>query len=251
MHGTGEPRLKVLVCIAYYGVENEAYVEQVIDEYRSMDYDVHIVVLTERWKSIDGVEQIVGLPCSDPYSLPFAHKPIFRDRADDYDLFVYTEDDTLVRQCNIEAFLWATSVLPSDRVAGFLRTEVAPDGTRRCSSVHNHFHWDPTSALRADGEVFAEYTNPHGACYVLTREQLRVCLDSGRFMSAPHLGRYSMPRDCSDRPLHGLRPSKGDLRQSIGPLHVAAPDEQVHRSARRSIHATRDGSGCAGGDSGW
>ncbi len=184
--------MRVLVAIAYYGTANREYLLQLLDAYQAMTYDVDIVILTEAAKGLDGVEEIIGLPIEDPYSLPFAHKQLFLDRRDDYDLFIYSEDDTLVGQDAIEAFLWATDMLPDDKIAGFLRTEESPDGSLRCSSVHNHFHWTPDSVSSIGGELWGHFSNPHGAVFMLTREQLARQIDGGCFDRPARLGRYSM-----------------------------------------------------------
>jgi SAM-dependent methyltransferase len=182
----------ILVAIAYHGTTNEPYVHKLIDSYRSMSFAVDIVLLTEAPKDLHGVEQRIGLPIEDPYSLPWAHKDLFAERRDDYDLFIYSEDDTLVREADVCSFLRATALLPPDHVAGFLRTEIHADGTLRCSSAHNNFHWDPSSALEAGGEVFAHFTNPHSALFMLTRDQLQRAIDSGGFLRSPRSGRFSM-----------------------------------------------------------
>ncbi|MEO1064751.1 MAG: glycosyltransferase, partial [Actinomycetota bacterium] len=110
---------------------------------------------------------------------------------DDYDLYIYSEDDTLITEASIEAFLAATAQLPPGYLAGFLRTE-EHDGIRYCSSAHNHYHWDPTFLLEAGDDVYGHFSNPHSACFLLTRSQLRTAIDSGGFLQPPREGRYSM-----------------------------------------------------------
>jgi len=195
--------MRVLVAIAYYGTTNEPFVKQLIDEYRSMRHDVDLVVLSEAPKELGEVEVRVGLPSPNPYSLPFAHKPLFDERRDDYDLYIYTEDDTLITERSIDAFLWATGLLPPSTIAGFLRTEEAADGTLRCSSVNSRFHWRPDSGVVVDDEVFAEYTNPHGAAFMLTRDQLHRAIASGGFLTAPREGRLSMRVTAATDPYTG------------------------------------------------
>lgn len=184
--------MNVLVAIAYYGTNNAPHVRRIIDEYASMRFDVDVVVLTEVAKELDGVEQRIGLPTPNPYSLPFAYKQLFKERAGDYDLYIYSEDDTLITERSIESFLQATDVLPPAVVAGFLRSEEAADGTLRCSSVSGSFHWRPASAFEADGEVYAEFTNPHAASFLLTGAQLHRAFSSGGLALPAREGRLDM-----------------------------------------------------------
>jgi SAM-dependent methyltransferase len=194
--GLGRPdtaSLRILVAIANHGVGNAHHARHLIEVYRRFAARVDIVVLSDVPKDFGpDVAVRVGLPSADPWSLPFAHRPLFLERQDDYDIFIYSEDDTEFTEANLEAFLEATRVLPEDCIAGFLRYEKAPDGRTFYSTMHGPYHWDPASIVTVGGEVYARYTNDHAACYVLTREQLKRCIASGGYAVAPHAGRYDM-----------------------------------------------------------
>jgi 2-polyprenyl-3-methyl-5-hydroxy-6-metoxy-1,4-benzoquinol methylase len=188
-----EPKLRVLVAIASYGVANDRYLSQLVDEYESMSYDVDIVVLSNIHKEVSpGVELVVGLPNKNPWSLPFGHKEIFARRLDAYDLFIYSEDDILITEKNLRAFLRASAVLPENAIAGFLRYERGPDGEVNYPDVHWHFHWNQKSVQSIGEYRFAFFTNEHSASYVMTREQLRKAIDSGGFLVEPHDGDYDL-----------------------------------------------------------
>ena len=114
--------MKVLVAIANYGSKNQAYLERLVNEYKSMSYDIDIVVLSNIPKELSpDIEVRVGLPAKNPWSLPFRHKELFAERIDEYDLFIYSEDDTLIKQENIEAFVRVQEILSENEIAGFLR----------------------------------------------------------------------------------------------------------------------------------
>ncbi len=42
------------------------------------------------------------------------------------------------------------------------------------------------------GETYAQFTNAHSACYILTRDQLRRAIASGGFMTEPYEAEYDM-----------------------------------------------------------
>ena len=71
---------------------------------------------------------MVGLPTKDPWSLPFGYKTIFGERMSQYDLFIYSEDDTLITERNIDAFVKVTKILPEEYIAGFIRHEISETG---------------------------------------------------------------------------------------------------------------------------
>lgn len=184
---------RVLVAIASHGTSNDCYLERVIREYRTMSFAVDIVVLSNIDKRArSGVECIVGQPARNPWSLPFVHKKLFAERHDQYDLFLYSEDDILITEKNIRAWLDVTPFLSLDEVAGFLRVEFGEDGERNYPDIHAHFHWDPSSVRRRGDYVLAHFTNEHAACFILTRDQLENALHSGGFDVAPHEGKYDL-----------------------------------------------------------
>jgi SAM-dependent methyltransferase len=186
-------KLKILIAIANYGLKNEPYIKRLLQEYRAMPYQIDIVVMSNIPKDFGAeVEVRVGLPDKNPWSLPFAHKQLFAERAVDYDLFIYSEDDTLIKQKNIEAFVEAQREIPPDKIAGFLRYEEDSLGNRYCCSIHSHYHWRPGSRQRFGKNFYAHFTNQHAASFILTRDQLKHCLESGGFLVPPHEGRYDL-----------------------------------------------------------
>lgn len=185
--------MKILVAIANYGTKNAEYAKRLIGEYRSMPFDVDIVVLCEASKGFGSdVTEIVGLPTKDPWSLPFGHRKLFVDRAQDYDLFIYTEDDILIREGNVWAFLRASESLPENLLPGFLLYELYPDGSKNYPQIHGPYHWVPSSVTRVGKYVCADLSNDHSACYMLTRQQLERAIRSGGFRLSPHSGRYDL-----------------------------------------------------------
>ncbi|WP_457836069.1 hypothetical protein, partial [Staphylococcus aureus] len=87
-------------------------------EYQSMSLKVDIVVLTNAPKDMGPSVEVlvVDLKGKNPWTLPFPHKQLFADRRDDYDLFLYSEDDTLVTEKNLQAFLEVSAVLPENEI---------------------------------------------------------------------------------------------------------------------------------------
>lgn len=157
-----------------------------------MSFDVDIVVLSNIPKDPGpGVEVIVGLPYKNPWTLPFPHKQIFAGRLEAYDLFLYSEDDVLVTETNIRAFLRETQVLPESEIPGFLRFEEGPQG-RNYPEIHGHFHWDSASVEKRGDSTWAFFTCEHSACYLLTQQQLRRAIESGGYLVGPHQGKYDL-----------------------------------------------------------
>lgn len=199
--GKMNPRLRVLVAIASYGVGHLQYLKEIIQTYRGMNVDVNVVILSEAPKELGpGVEVIVGLPSKNPWTLPFAHKTVFAQRVEQYDLFIYSEDDIKVNETQIRAFLEATSQLAADEIAGFMRYEVDESGQWFVAEPWGHYHWKPESAKRRGNYTIAEFTNEHAGFYILTREQLKRAIASGGFLRGPCRGRYNWPETAATDP---------------------------------------------------
>jgi 2-polyprenyl-3-methyl-5-hydroxy-6-metoxy-1,4-benzoquinol methylase len=185
--------MNILVAIANYGTKNHHYLETLLKAYQQMRHKVDIVILSNEPKDLGpNIEVLVGTPTKNPWSLPFAHRPLFASRRQNYDLFIYSEDDTLINESNVEAFLHATRILPANLIAGFLRYEESPGGVRYISTAHAGFHWLPESVRKIDGEVFAQFSNDHSACFIMNRSQLESALASGGFLIPPHNESYDM-----------------------------------------------------------
>lgn len=185
--------MKVLGVIASYGHTNDPFLQRILQGYRRMRYAVDIIVLSNIPRNLGpDIQVVVSVPNGDPWSLPFPHKKIFADRLNDYDLFIYSEDDVLVTEQNLDAFLRETEILPEDEIAGFLRAETDAQGRLYYIDAHSHFHWDPASVRSRGKSTFAFFTNEHAAFYMLTREQLRRAIQSGGFLVEPHEEKYDL-----------------------------------------------------------
>lgn len=201
MNTAQHPKLRLLVTIASFGTSGDKYLHRLIEGYQSMPFEVRIVVLSNIEKTLPpGVELRVGLPTKDPWSLPFAHKQVLADGVNEYDLFIYSEDDTPITERNIQAFLRVSESLPKNEIPGFLRYENGPTGLRNYINMHGHYHWDSSSPCKRGPYTFASLTNEHSACYLLTRAQLRRAIDSGGFLVPPYQGKYDLACTASTDP---------------------------------------------------
>lgn len=185
--------MRVLVGIASFGLANEEYLHQVLAAFEGMSYETDILVFSNIPRDLGkGVQVVVGLPSANPRSLGFAHRRSFIERQNDYDIFVYTEDDIEILESHIESFLRQCEDLDADEIPGLFRYEYDSSGSVCYPDVHNAYHWDPESVRRRGRFVFAEFTNLHSACYVLTRSQLQHCIRSGGYATEPHTGVYNL-----------------------------------------------------------
>jgi len=186
-------RLRLLVAIASFGEKNLSFLKGVINAYLSMPFEVTVIVLSNAPKNLgQGVKVLVGLPIENPWSLPFAHKQVFAENVEHFDLFIYSEDDMAVSEGSIHAFLHVTPQLAPDEIAGYLRYEVDSAGKWSLPEVHGAFHWKPESVRQRGAITIADFSNEHAAFYLLNQSQLKKCIASGGFLLEPYEGRHDM-----------------------------------------------------------
>jgi glycosyltransferase involved in cell wall biosynthesis len=193
--------VRLLVAVANYGSARDDCVRALVDRYHAMSFESRVIVFSDAQKPLpDGARLAVGLPSSDPETLPFAHKRLFADEADQYDLFVYSEDDLRISEENLRAFLEAAEHLPDGEVAGFVRYEVDPAGGIRFPDAHPPYGWVAGSVRAAGPFVFASFSNDHSGCYALTRGQLKRALRSGGYLVPPHASWYGLRESAATDP---------------------------------------------------
>jgi SAM-dependent methyltransferase len=193
--------LKVLAVIASHGEKNLGYLKKVISTYQNMSFEVSVTVLSNAPKTLGpGVKVVVETPSNRPFALTFLHKPLIAEAVDNYDLFIYSEDDIEVTEANIRAFLKAALFLKPTEIAGFFRYEVGPDGAFSYPDVHASYHWKPETVEKRGPYTIAEFTNEHAACYLLTREQLRAAIASGGFLRPMYEEGYDLACTASTDP---------------------------------------------------
>lgn len=167
-------KLQVAVVIASYGSKNEKHLETLIAQYLTMDeVQADLTVLTG--------DDLHG---AAPQSLPFLARKTLAAKQGRFDLFVYSEDDIRIRESNLHAWIEVAVGLRAGEVPGFVRYEVAADGERKFPDMHGAFRWGNVEPR--DGEAFAEFSNVHSGCYVLSAAQLYLAIQSGGYLVGMH-----------------------------------------------------------------
>jgi len=183
----------ILVVMANYGRRNDVHLRRLLQEFRSMRWRLDLHILTNVPKDLgSGVTVHVGLPTRNPRSLPFAHRRVFAERLSQADYFIYCEDDTLISERNINAFLEVNPLLEADEIPGFLRIEQLSPSEQHMESAHGPYRWNPASVVRRGAHLFAAFSNVHSAATMASRAQVQRAIESGGFLVEPHIGRFGM-----------------------------------------------------------
>lgn len=172
MDNSPEQMKNILAVLVNYGEEQLQYLEQVVNELKSFTkYNVSIIVNSNIPLDIKGIDLVNIIKLDNYELLPLSCKQVIWEHKNDYDLFLFGENDHLFKEHHIDKYLEYTSILPKDRIAGLIQYEENPTG-RYYPAYHANYDWDYNSVEEHNGLKFAHFTNIHQATFILTREQL-------------------------------------------------------------------------------
>ena len=164
-----EVKSRLLVCIAFHYVESRIdYVKQLLNNYATYKVDVDIIVDSNLY--IDLNAQVYVHDLEDPYHLTWTHRKHFIDNIDNYDYFMYVEDDMLV---TYEAFneyisnfnaLWELGCVPS-----FIRVEHY-NGKKFVTDVISK---QSVNLISVNGKSFTTLSQPYHAFWIMPNKQLK------------------------------------------------------------------------------
>lgn len=181
--------MKILVAIVNYGEEQLSYLDKIVSEYKSMSYDVDIVIHTnpgikhfdtDLYSDIIKLEYKLNTPIklsdgrtwtmTSYQELPWTTRQTLYLGKDDYDFFIFTENDHLITESHIENHIKISKILPDDRIAGLIQYEEYEKG-RFYPAYHGKFKWDYDSVEQYGEYIVAHFGNVHQASFLLTKKQ--------------------------------------------------------------------------------
>jgi hypothetical protein len=191
---------KVLFVLVNYGHEQIEYLEKVVNEINKFEkYETKIILhsnIDTKLSNID--ETIIFNKMSDYQLLPLTCRKTIWDNRENYDVFVYGENDMLFKEHHIDKHIEYSKILPKNRIPGLLRFEEDETGIY-FPDYHAKYEWDFKSLEIHDNKKFAFFTNLHQATFILTKEQLLTIgkeHDFNEFFSPSH---YSVKcKVCTD-----------------------------------------------------
>ena len=181
--------VKLLVVLVNYGSEQINFLYKVIDELRTFSkYEVTIVVNSNIELDIQGVDHVNVIELDNYQLLPMTCRQVIDSEADNFDYFIFSENDHLWQEHHVDKFIEYESILPENRIAGLIQYEEDHTG-KYYPAYHAHFDWDYNSVEEYGGKKFAHFTNVHQASFIISKEQLEAIKrekDFTQFFSNDH-----------------------------------------------------------------
>jgi hypothetical protein len=180
----------ILVVIVNYGVEQLNFLQQVVNEFKSFKkYNVTVVVHTNiTLDTIENVDHVNVIELENYQLLPMTCRQTINQESDNFDYFIFTENDHLWKEHHIDNFIKYSNILPENRIAGLIQYEYNETG-RYYPAYHAHYDWDYDSVEEYEGKKFAHFTNVHQASFILSKNQLnkiKATKDFNQFFSNDH-----------------------------------------------------------------
>lgn len=164
--------MKVLAVLVNFGIEQIGYLKKVVAELKSFQkYNVYVVVNSNININIKGVDEVNVVQLRNYQLLPLTCRKVIWDKRNDYDIFVYGENDHLFQEHHIDKYIEYYNFLPQDRIAGLIQYETQ-NNLRSYPAYHAKYCWDMGSVEVHQGKKFAHFTNLHQATFIITKEQL-------------------------------------------------------------------------------
>lgn len=164
--------MKLLAVLVNYGDEQLDYLQEVVDGLRKfVNYKVTIIVQSNIPLNIIGVDKVNVVKLNNYQLLPLSCRKEIWDRKEDYDVFVYGENDHLFVEKHIDKHIEYSNILPENRIPGLIQFEENEKGYYY-PGYHSHFDWDLDSVEEFGGKKFAYFSNTHQATFILTKAQL-------------------------------------------------------------------------------
>ena len=166
-------KLKVLSVLVNYGDEQIEYLKEVVNELKSFEnYDVTVMVNSNVPLNIPNIDKVNLFQNMENYQLlPLTCRTTIIDNVNNYDVFIYGENDHLFKEIHIDKHIQYSKILPSNRIPGLIQYEENSEG-KFYPAYHAHYEWDFNSVEVYDNKTFAHFTNVHQATFILTKEQL-------------------------------------------------------------------------------
>jgi hypothetical protein len=219
--------MKILTTVINYMGSSVPYLRPVIDELSKMS-DV-VIFGTEE---IEGYETIV-FDKSVGEHLVFKNRQYLIDNIDNYDYFIYVEDDVFISNNSLTTLIELNERISKIDVrnnVGFLRYEIHND-TKYFDDLHPehsiHMGGDGiTDVIREiqviDGLVCLRPWNHLSASYVLSRNQLKYLIDNNYFPTEPHTKYvYYLESGSSDINLYLNKVTPYDYIEELSTHHMS------------------------------
>lgn len=164
--------LRILAVLVNYGEEQISYLETVVKGLKAFEkYNVTVIVNSNVPIQIEEIDIVNVIEMEDYQLLPLTCRKVIWKNKDNFDLFIYGENDHLFLEKHVEKHIEYSKILPKNRISGLMQYEEDQTG-KYYPGYHLDFEWDFNSVETYKNKIFAHFSNVHQATFILTKNQL-------------------------------------------------------------------------------
>lgn len=177
--------MRLLVLISNYGDSQLSYLNMVIDTYLTYkNYDVTVEVDSTVPIGRKDIKETLRDPSIRNF-LACVHRKRFIERQDDYDLFLYGENDVLIKESAIDTYLKYDKSFAFNECLGFIRYEVRENNDNLYfPDINAHWPTIKEKNIQKNGQTFFQLHNVHQGCWLLNQEKLKFVINYSDFTLA-------------------------------------------------------------------
>lgn len=186
-------RMKIVKHITFFYIfERLEYVNKIIDEVCNYDHPTDIFIHTNEkfdysliHKNTKGKIQLIiyDLSTIHPHYLSWSSRPVMKKQVNDYDVFIYVEDDILIPNHTINYWLKHKDVaLQNNYNIGFIRIEKDLQGNEYMTDITTPINKKITIVNEYEDESnkteYALLNNPYCGCWIYDKSEFTRFIDS-------------------------------------------------------------------------
>jgi hypothetical protein len=204
--------VKITVHISFFYIEERIkYINKIIDETNKYEYETDIYIHTSNNidknvfnKYTNGTINIIYHDLSNihPYYLTWKCRDLLAKQMNDYDIFMYIEDDILVPYKAIKYWLKYNEKLIAKKYnLGFVRIEIDNDNVEYITDLPK---CQLSSFIKLDEQLYAvNDVNPYCAFWIYNKTEFKNFVNS-KFYNLNNIPNFYGIREKSAIGLHGL-----------------------------------------------
>jgi hypothetical protein len=207
--------MKITKHISFFFIEDRLkYVNRIIAETNNYKYTTDIFIHTNQvfeYKLLqeykNGSLNVIVHDLTDihPFKLTWKPRDLLKHQKDDYDIFIYVEDDILIPKEAIEYWLkYNEQVIAVNRNLGFLRIEIDDKNDEYISDLWKHQFLRNIVDINGDRYCVNDF-NPYCAFWIYNKTEFNRFVDSHHYdVNNVFNNTYYEMRESSAIGLHGI-----------------------------------------------
>jgi hypothetical protein len=216
--------MNILVCVSFHYVESRfSNFKKVVDIIKNYPHNTKIIVDTNQYFDMGDVDIVIHDNLWHPYQLAWEHRKHVLSNLDDYDYFMYVEDDMYVPYESFSEFVENFDDLWPKYIPGFIRVETY-NGEDYVVDIYTHKSKSSIIEINNKKYIGLNYPEHYHAFWILPQKQLKEIISEKFYMLSKcreHAASCVLWGDFSPRPIALIRVEDGTVSTKSFSYHLS------------------------------